>query len=93
MKKTAMFIGILALLSLAACSKNESPAADANTQTARPTTATSVTIMTFNVENLFDTIDDPGKDDKAFLPIATKKSRNTSTNAIKFRWTAGVTNA
>jgi endonuclease/exonuclease/phosphatase family metal-dependent hydrolase len=75
MKKPAILIGILALLSLTACSKNESPAVDDNAQTARPTTAASVTIMTFNVENLFDTIDDPGKDDKAFLPIATKQSR------------------
>lgn len=34
-----------------------------------------VSIMTFNVENLFDNIDDPGKDDKAYLPISKKKSR------------------
>lgn len=33
----------------------------------------SVTIMTFNVENLFDTLDDPGKDDKAYLPIEDKQ--------------------
>jgi len=24
--------------------------------------------MSINAQNLFDTIDDPGKDDKAFLP-------------------------
>jgi hypothetical protein len=30
--------------------------------------------MTFNVENLFDTVDDPGKDDKAYLPIGMKQS-------------------
>lgn len=34
----------------------------------------AVTIMTFNVENLFDTEDDPGKDDKTFLPLAAKGS-------------------
>ena len=33
-----------------------------------------VTIMAFNVQNLFDTVDDPGKDDKAYLPIAAKQS-------------------
>ncbi|MEO0575078.1 MAG: DUF2608 domain-containing protein [Pseudomonadota bacterium] len=32
----------------------------------------SVTIMTFNVENLFDTTDDPGKDDHAYLPLVDK---------------------
>jgi endonuclease/exonuclease/phosphatase family metal-dependent hydrolase len=30
--------------------------------------------MTFNVENLFDNIDDPNKDDKAYLPIEAKQS-------------------
>lgn len=33
----------------------------------------SVTIMTFNVENLFDTEDDAGKNDRAYLP-RTKKN-------------------
>jgi endonuclease/exonuclease/phosphatase family metal-dependent hydrolase len=34
----------------------------------------SVTVMTFNVQNLFDNIDDPGKDDKAYLPLAAKRN-------------------
>ncbi|MGB5489989.1 MAG: endonuclease/exonuclease/phosphatase family protein [Woeseiaceae bacterium] len=34
-----------------------------------------VTVMTFNVENLFDNIDDPGKDDKAYLPIEAKRNQ------------------
>lgn len=34
----------------------------------------SVTVMTFNVQNLFDNIDDPGKDDKAYLPIEAKQN-------------------
>jgi endonuclease/exonuclease/phosphatase family metal-dependent hydrolase len=37
--------------------------------------AAGVTIMTFNVENLFDNMDDPQKDDKAYLPLSSKKSR------------------
>ncbi len=34
----------------------------------------SVSIMTFNVENLFDTTDDPGKNDATYLPLASKQS-------------------
>ena len=34
----------------------------------------SVTVMSFNVQNLFDNIDDPGKDDKAYLPLAAKQT-------------------
>lgn len=34
----------------------------------------TVTVMTFNVENLFDNSDDPGKDDKAYLPIEAKQN-------------------
>jgi len=34
----------------------------------------SVTVMSFNVQNLFDNIDDPGKDDKAYLPLAAKQA-------------------
>ncbi len=34
-----------------------------------------VTIMTFNVENLFDNIDDPGKDDRTYLPLAAKQTQ------------------
>ena len=30
--------------------------------------------MAFNVQNLFDTIDDPGKDDKAYLPVEAKQN-------------------
>jgi endonuclease/exonuclease/phosphatase family metal-dependent hydrolase len=32
----------------------------------------SVTVMTYNVENLFDTENDPNKNDEAFLPLETK---------------------
>ena len=34
----------------------------------------TVTIMTFNVQNLFDNKDDPDKDDKAYLPLDAKQS-------------------
>lgn len=45
--------------------------------------------MSINAQNLFDTIDDPGKDDKAFLPIEMKQSREhkNSCNSITVnRW-------
>ncbi len=37
-------------------------------------TTPAVTIMTFNVQNLFDNVDDAGKDDKAYLPIGAKQN-------------------
>ena len=39
--------------------------------------ATLVTVMTFNVENLFDNVDDPDKNDQTFLPIEAKQSEPT----------------
>ena len=36
--------------------------------------AEMVSIMTFNVENLFDNADDPGKDDATYLPLHAKQS-------------------
>ncbi len=36
--------------------------------------ADSFTVMNLNAQNLFDTLDDPGKDDKAFLPLDKKGS-------------------
>jgi endonuclease/exonuclease/phosphatase family metal-dependent hydrolase len=34
----------------------------------------AITIMTFNVENLFDNVDDPGKDDGTYLALADKQN-------------------
>ena len=34
----------------------------------------SISIMSINFQNLFDNVDDPEKDDKAYLPIAAKQS-------------------
>ena len=33
------------------------------------------TVMSLNAQNLFDNIDDPGKDDKAYLPLAAKQNK------------------
>ncbi|MBL6689266.1 MAG: endonuclease/exonuclease/phosphatase family protein [Pseudomonadales bacterium] len=43
--------------------------------TSSPGQPVSVTLMTLNVQNLFDNLDDPGKDDKAYLPIAAKQNK------------------
>ena len=51
--------------------------------------AENITVMTINAQNLFDTMDDPGKDDKAFLPIEMKQSKEhkNSCNSITVnRW-------
>ena len=51
--------------------------------------AETLSVMTLNVENLFDTFDDLKKDDKAFLPIEMKQSKKhkNSCNSITVnRW-------
>lgn len=70
MKLTTTLVRLLAastlLSALTACEQNgtASPAAE----------PASVSIMTFNVENLFDTTHDEGKNDYTYLPVATKRS-------------------
>jgi len=61
---------LLSLLTLASCaSVTENAGLDQSVST-----PLNVTIMTFNVQNLFDNVDDPGKDDKAYLPIDAKQN-------------------
>lgn len=60
-KSIAATMALTALLLLAACATQQ-PSRQA------------VTIMTFNVENLFDNIDDPGKDDRDYLPLSQKQN-------------------
>ncbi len=59
MKRFYLSLALMAL-SVSACAPTE-------------TESTSVTVMTFNLQNLFDNRDDPGKDDKAYLPIEAKQ--------------------
>lgn len=40
-----------------------------------PPSGETVSIMTFNVENLFDAEDDPGKNDRTYLPIEAKRNQ------------------
>jgi endonuclease/exonuclease/phosphatase family metal-dependent hydrolase len=65
LKKNAWSALIVSLLLGAGCSTP--PASD-------EAEAEAVTIMTFNVENLFDTRDDPGKDDRSYLPLEAKQT-------------------
>ena len=51
--------------------------------------AESISVMSINAQNLFDTVDDPKKDDKAFLPIELKQSKlhkNECNNISVKRW-------
>ena len=51
--------------------------------------AQEISIMSINAQNLFDTIDDPKKDDKAFLPIEMKQSnrhKNECNSITVNRW-------
>ncbi len=56
---------IAVVLALSACRETVPPAA---------TPAQSLTIMTYNVENLFDNLDDPGKDDGTYFALADKQN-------------------
>lgn len=60
----------IAIAALAACTGGcQSPAADTGASASPP-----VTIMTFNVENLFDNEHDEGKDDRTFFKLTDKQS-------------------
>lgn len=51
--------------------------------------AESISVMSINAQNLFDIVDDPKKDDKAFLPIELKQSKlhkNECNNISVKRW-------
>lgn len=66
---------------LAAC---DSPSQDVGTVPSR-----AVTIMTFNVENLFDNEDDPGKADETFFALSDKQSDEHQTSCAQIevkRW-------
>ncbi len=62
MRKLTILLSVA--ITLAACGASEPPEA---------TPVPSVTVMAFNVQNLFDNVDDPGKDDKAYLPVEAKQ--------------------
>jgi len=57
------------MIALIACERN-----GAEAQATESTSVPPVSIMTFNVENLFDNVNDPGKNDLTFLPLSEKQS-------------------
>lgn len=63
---------LIALL-FAACTSKDVKAPQKEEAYTSPEQA--ITFMTFNVENLFDTVDTKGKDDETFLPLSAKTSK------------------
>ncbi|MCB9024851.1 MAG: endonuclease/exonuclease/phosphatase family protein [Bdellovibrionaceae bacterium] len=58
--------------------------------TSKVQTKDRITVMTFNVENLFDTKDDVNKNDDTFLPLALKKTIQHKKICAKARFPAWV---
>lgn len=70
MKLLRILTSFAVVATFCACSK---PAQQVVADSA-PVASMIVTIMTFNVENLFDNVDDPGKDDHTYLALESKQS-------------------
>ncbi|MDH4047185.1 MAG: endonuclease/exonuclease/phosphatase family protein [Gammaproteobacteria bacterium] len=62
-------LGIGALLATSACRETTDP-----DSVAQDAGVHAISIMTFNVENLFDNVDDPGKDDGTYLALTDKQN-------------------
>ena len=87
MNKTICLVGRIIIVILTAIAAACSPPA-AESETAANALHT-VTIMTFNVENLFDNDDDPGKDDETFFALSDKQSDEHKTACAEIevdRW-------
>ncbi len=85
LRAIALHAFVLTALSLAGCVETPSQP----THSPEKTGTLAVTVMTFNVENLFDNIDDPVKDDKAYLPLSAKQTaahRNACNEIDVDRW-------
>ena len=48
--------------------------------------AKTFTVMTFNVENMFDNLDDPNKEDETYLSVSMKTSKMHINNCNKMRY-------
>ena len=55
--------------------------------------AEQISVMSYNLNNLFDAQDDVGKDDKAYLPIALKTMMIILWDAFKLITLSGEMNA
>jgi hypothetical protein len=65
---------LLVALALAAQAACKHDAREGGAAAPDQASADSLTIMTFNVENLFDSVDDPGKEDHTYLALTDKQS-------------------
>ena len=75
MRRLGRAAAIAMLAILCGCASNPTP--DVNT---------SLSIMAFNVENLFDANDDPGKDDHDYLPLAEKQTEAHRAHCLSLRF-------
>ena len=48
--------------------------------------AKSFSVMAFNVENMFDNLDDPNKEDETYLPVSMKTSQTHIKNCNRLRY-------
>lgn len=67
-RRSKSIVAILLCLSTFSCVQKPKPVFS----TKAPPLQGTITVMTFNVQNLFDTDDDPDKNDEAFLPLDKK---------------------
>jgi endonuclease/exonuclease/phosphatase family metal-dependent hydrolase len=65
---------LLVILAVAASLSSACSRPPPNPDDSRAHDPETVTIMTFNVQNLFDNVDDPDKVDETFLPLSEKQS-------------------
>lgn len=77
MKKTfkTYLLGLLALAFLASCAHQQKPSTPSLPPYTPSLNEVAFSVMTYNVENLFDLTNDPKKDDDTFLPLSEKKSK------------------
>ena len=76
-----VLVAISVSLILSGCNK---PAVE-TMPTAQNSPPATVTIMTFNVENLFDNSNDPGRNDSTFLPLGAKQSAEHKTDCGRIK--------
>ncbi len=79
MHRQKILLVLFAALAAACTARDAQPAASSSQENPPSPAATTpapspVILMTFNVENLFDTNDDAGKEDRTFLPLSLKQT-------------------
>ncbi len=78
---------IILALFLTSCfnSKESVTVADTPAESSATVSKSKITVMTFNVENLFDTKDDKYKSDETYLPMSQKKSKSHKDTCNRMR--------